>query len=353
MHMKIPALFLALVLSSPLPLAAQDQSRKIDLSRVGPKVGEAVPDFRLQDGAGKWWTRDSIMGPQGAMLVFSRSADWCPYCKTQIVELQSRLGELKAKGLALAVITYDSPAVLADFSKRRGITFPLLSDPGSQTIKAFGILNTTVDEKSTNYGIPFPGTFMVNRHGVVTARFFEDAYQERTTVSNILLKLGGKGGSTIAERITTDHLEATTYASDEIVAPGSLFSLVLDIVPRRGMHVYAPGAVSYRVVTLKLDPNPVLVTRPTQYPQSEMYFFKPLNKRVPVFQSPFRLTQELALSTSRETRAALAGTDSITISGVLEYQACDDEVCFLPKSVPVTFTVKLRQLDTERANVPR
>lgn len=351
MRMKAAAFFVALVLCSPL--AAQDQSRKIDLNQLGPRVSETVPDFKLQDGQGKWWTRDSILGSNGAMLVFSRSADWCPYCKTQIVELQSRLGELRAKGLALAVITYDSPAVLADFSKRRGITFPLLSDPGSQTIKAFGILNTTVDEKSTNYGIPFPGTFMVNRQGVVTARFFEDAYQERTTVSNILLKLGGKGGSTIANRIATDHLEATTYASDEIVAPGSLFSLVFDVVPHRGIHVYAPGAASYRVVALKLDPNPVLITRPMQYPPSEIYFFKPLNERVPVFKAPFRLTQDLALSTSRETRAALAGTDSLTISGVLEYQACDDKVCFLPNSVPVTYTVKLRQLDTERANIPR
>lgn len=55
-----------------------------------------------------------------------------------------RLGELNAQGLGLAVITHDSPAITADFSGRHGITFPLLSDPGSATVKAFGILNTTV-----------------------------------------------------------------------------------------------------------------------------------------------------------------------------------------------------------------
>lgn len=43
-------------------------------------------------------------------------------------------------------ISYDSPEILADFGKRHGITFPLLSDAGSATIRRYGILNTVVDE---------------------------------------------------------------------------------------------------------------------------------------------------------------------------------------------------------------
>ena len=50
------------------------------------------------------------------MLVFSRSMDWCPFCKTQAVELQGRLAELRSQGLGVAIITYDPPAVLADFT---------------------------------------------------------------------------------------------------------------------------------------------------------------------------------------------------------------------------------------------
>ena len=49
---------------------------KIDLSELGPQVGERVPDFSLPDQNGKTWTRQSIMGPNGAMLVFVRSANW-------------------------------------------------------------------------------------------------------------------------------------------------------------------------------------------------------------------------------------------------------------------------------------
>jgi len=56
---------------------AQTPTRsKIDVSKLGPQVGERVPDFSLQDQNGKTWTLPSIMGPKGAMLVFVRSADW-------------------------------------------------------------------------------------------------------------------------------------------------------------------------------------------------------------------------------------------------------------------------------------
>jgi hypothetical protein len=49
---------------------------KIDVSKLGPQVGERVPDFGLKDQNGKARTLQSIMGPKGAMLVFIRSADW-------------------------------------------------------------------------------------------------------------------------------------------------------------------------------------------------------------------------------------------------------------------------------------
>ena len=79
--------------------------------------------------------------------------------------------------------------------------------------------------------------------------------------------------------------------------------------------------------------------------------FKPLNERVEVFQKPFRLIQEVAVDGSADARKALASVETLSITGALEYQACDDRVCFLSKSVPVTYTVNVRQLDTERANV--
>ena len=57
-------------------VAEPKRFEKIDVSKLGPQVGERVPGFNLPDQNGKTWTLQSIMGPKGAMLVFVRSADW-------------------------------------------------------------------------------------------------------------------------------------------------------------------------------------------------------------------------------------------------------------------------------------
>ena len=63
-------------LTAPFQQAPAPPRVKIDVSKLGPQVGQRVPDFSLKDQTGKVQTLQSIMGPKGAMLVFLRSADW-------------------------------------------------------------------------------------------------------------------------------------------------------------------------------------------------------------------------------------------------------------------------------------
>jgi hypothetical protein len=44
--------------------------------KTGPEVGHPVPVFSAQDQDGRTQTLKSIVGRNGAMLVFFRSADW-------------------------------------------------------------------------------------------------------------------------------------------------------------------------------------------------------------------------------------------------------------------------------------
>lgn len=55
---------------------AQSERETIDVSARGPQAGETIPDFTLEDQFGRAWTRDEILGENGTMLVFIRSADW-------------------------------------------------------------------------------------------------------------------------------------------------------------------------------------------------------------------------------------------------------------------------------------
>ncbi len=106
------------------------------------------------------------------------------------MELQRRYEDITKQGLTLVAISYDAPETLKAFTASRGITFPMISDPGSAIIKRYGLLNETMDPKSKFYGVPHPGTFILDRKGVVVSRFFEQAYQERVTVGSLLAHMG-------------------------------------------------------------------------------------------------------------------------------------------------------------------
>ena len=58
-------------------VSAQNVERDaIEVASLGPQVGENVPSFELPDQHGQMRTLDDVMGQNGAMLLFRRSADW-------------------------------------------------------------------------------------------------------------------------------------------------------------------------------------------------------------------------------------------------------------------------------------
>ena len=72
---SIPAVIATLLLVYPTMATAQD-GMTIDVSALGPQVGDPVPDFNLRDQGGEYRSLDSLMGPNGIILMFHRSADW-------------------------------------------------------------------------------------------------------------------------------------------------------------------------------------------------------------------------------------------------------------------------------------
>ena len=76
MRIQIRTIMLATLLLGFSTLAAAQSREAIDVASLGPQIGERVPDFNLPDQSGQGRSLDSIMGPNGVMLVFFRSADW-------------------------------------------------------------------------------------------------------------------------------------------------------------------------------------------------------------------------------------------------------------------------------------
>lgn len=123
------------------------------------------------------------------------------------------------------------------------------------------------------------------------------------------------------QRVT---VEARAVAGKE----AGRYELQVRVTPNPGMHVYAPGNRVYRPVAVTLQPADGISVGKPVYPKAETYFFAPLRETVLVYSAPFTL------------RVPLRATGGpVTLRGTLDYQACDDALCYPPQSAPFTVTV--------------
>jgi peroxiredoxin len=317
-------------------------------TQTGPAIGTKIPAFALADQNGQVQTFEKLRGPKGMLLVFFRSADWCPYCKSMLVDLNREAAAYTRQGLRIVAVSYDSVAILQNFAERQKIAFPLLSDAGSKTIRAFGILNTNIQPGDPSYGIPFPGSYVVDAKGVIKSKYFEDDYTERYSGAAILTHEKLAGG---AEKITAEnqHLKLSYSASDATFAPGRKIALVLELEMKPKMHVYAPGVQGYIPVDWKMADAKTFIAFPAEFPKSRMLHLPAIQETVPVFDGKLRIVRDITIGNEREIAGALSPERALTVEGTFHYQACDDKKCYVPEAIPLKWTFRVGTMDTQRA----
>ncbi len=329
-----------------LPLLAAESEHPA--LNTGPEVGDEIPPFEVADSGDKPQTFESLRGPKGLLLLFTRSADWCPFCKGHLMQLERQREAFESRGYRIAALTYDSPEVLRHFADRVGIGYPLLSDPDSGVIRAFGILNETVPESHPFYGIPNPGQYLIGPEGIVEAKFFEEKYSDRSTPGSVLVRTLGGDGATQRSESRTKHLTATTSASDAIVRGGNRISLVLEIDLREKMHVYAPGVEGYIPIDWSMETVEGAETYPAAYPESELLHLAAIDEIVPVYSGRFRIVQDVLLGKPDDLKGLRDVNGDLLLKGTFRYQACDDKLCYLPDEVPLEWRFQLEEHDRTR-----
>ena len=180
--MKIIALLLIALFGVPLSAAAFD---------VGPPVGSTMPPLVAKDAAGMVRDLTAVAGKKGVVLVFFRSARWCPFCQAQLISLKEVQGPLAQRGYNLAAISYDPTAALADFAAKRSIGYTLLSDNGSKMIDAMGLRDPQYPKGSFADGVPRPSIFVVSQRGIIVAKLAEEGFKVRPTNEAILQAVNG------------------------------------------------------------------------------------------------------------------------------------------------------------------
>jgi peroxiredoxin 2/4 len=102
-----------------------------------------VPDFELQGIAGGTVDRFRLRDLRGRwVILFFYPADFTFICPTEVLGFERRLAEFESHAASIVGISVDDVASHRQWADELGgIRFPLLSDPGGQTSRAFGVLN--------------------------------------------------------------------------------------------------------------------------------------------------------------------------------------------------------------------
>lgn len=156
-------------------------------------VGAQVPgNFSAVDTAGKTRNFASIAGKKGTVLIFFRSASWCPYCQAQLKDVRALPAELAKRGYSLAAISYDAPEKLAEFTSRQSINYTLLSDKDSKMIDAFGLRDPAYPKGNFAYGVPKATVLIIGANGVVKKKLTTEDYKIRPSNATILAAVDGR-----------------------------------------------------------------------------------------------------------------------------------------------------------------
>jgi Disulphide bond corrector protein DsbC/AhpC/TSA family len=226
----------------------------------------------------------------------------------------------------------------------------MLADPDSKIIKAYGVFNA--EAAGMQKGFARPGYFFIDANGIIREKFFEAKYRERLTGNSIISKLFPELAQEVTETVEAPHLQLALEQSDPTGVPGTRITLVAEVRLPADVHVYAPGAQGYKPIRLIIDPIQALEFKPAVYPASKTLYLPAIKEKVPVFDGTFRISQDVKVSSSSEFWGSLGKDGKLfTVSGKLEYQACDKTICYLPTSVPVRWQLQVFPLDRTRAPV--
>ena len=254
--------------------------------------------------------------------------------------------DFEAAGAKLYVLSYDEADALADFKKAHGTTFTMLSDPDSEVIRSFGILNATIaDDDHPWYGIPYPGVYITDSDGIIVKKFFENNFTVRPGPEQLLAAVRGE------EVLLEERPSPVSEVSVDVDFVGDSLPVGISrqIVARfslpEGMHVYGqPVPEGLVAASIELDEQVEgLVAYTPITPATRSMTLTGDGHTLEVYEGDV----VLRLPVAQNGRAMTKDEEGrwVSIAGRVRWQACDSEACGLPEEqtfnfrVPAAFTV--------------
>ena len=274
---------------------------------------------------------------------------------TQLVELQQVLPELHAAGYRPYAISNDTVERLAAFAGNNGITFPLLSDEDSAVIKRFGIMNTLIQPGEGKhmrwYGIPYPGTYITDRSGLIVRKEFHQHHARRASGRTLLHLATGVvpdidaepsdvraavGGSVV-------HVDAALL--DPTLRLEVLSTIVCRLRIADGFHLYAAGAPDAFVPARLTVDGAGIRSGAVSWPEPHRLEMPLMGgDAVAVWEGDVTVT--IPVTATSEVVKLGHGLDvrEVVIDLHLHFQACNDDTCMMPDHLHTHLTVPLATL---------
>jgi hypothetical protein len=257
--------------------------------------------------------------------------------------LQRSIADFACQKIAIFAVSYDTVEVLQNFAAKYGITYPLLSDVGSKVIRALGLLNEQVYEQHAaygipkqehHYGVPYPGVFLLDAQGDVTAKRFQQSYRERETGIGILEQGFGVASSQHGAEVPgqAEGVKVRAYLDSDTYRFFQRLWLTLDLRIEPGLHVYGqPIPEGFIPLAIEIAPIPGLVVGEPQWPAPRLFRIEGLEEEFYIYEGNIKVTLPVTLTQEG---------DDQTLQVRVRYQACSHMGCFAPQTITLELPVR-------------
>ena len=100
------------------------------------QVGDKIPAFSVIDETGKSVTERDVIGRKTVIYFYPK--DSTPGCTAEACNLRDNYQSFMARGYQVFGVSKDSQASHVKFKEKYDLPFPLLSDPTTEMLQAFG-----------------------------------------------------------------------------------------------------------------------------------------------------------------------------------------------------------------------
>lgn len=232
--------------------------------------------------------------------------------------------------------------MLGKFAEKHGIGYPLLSDEGSAVIKQLGLYNEHLARQAAVYGltpredqfgVPYPGSFVLDEDGIITEKRFEQSYRVRPQAADLLESAFGAeiGAAAVSDQASNDQISVTVWLNNASYRPWQQLRLQFGIKIAEGLHIYGkPIPEGFYPLEIEIDPVEGLETGQPELPELHPYRVEGLDDQFMAYQGEIRGSLPFFIT---------GNLGDLTVEVFVSYQACTDSECFPPSTLRLRLPV--------------